>query len=148
MNGIQKWIRVLNQGLTKMKITGLPRLFLLLYAGIFISVGSLYLVGLLLEFWTTGKVNYPAVNQFAGTYFGVAVVGTFCVLGKALVDKDEDGIPDTWETGNNKDRPAPPPPKRAGADCGSKQEQRMEGGKETEDGNGKEEGHESERKDV
>ena len=148
MNGIQKWIKALNQGVTKMKITGLPRVFLLLYAGIFISVGSLYLVGLLLEFWTTGKVNYPAVNQFAGTYFGVAVVGTFCVLGKALVDKDEDGIPDPWEQDTGRDRPAPPPPKRAGADCDPKQGQRPEGGQETDDGNGKEESHESERKDL
>lgn len=148
MDRISKWIRTLNRGVTKMKITGLPRLFLLLYAGIFISVGILYLVGLLLEFWTTGKVNYPAVNQFAGTYFGVAVVGTFCVLGKALVDKDEDGIPDPWEQDTGRDRPAPPQPKRAGADCDPKQGKRPEGGQETDDGNGKEENHESERKDV
>lgn len=144
MDRISKWIRTLNRGVTKMKITGLPRLFLLLYAGIFISVGSLYLVGLLLEFWVTGKVNYAAVNQFAGTYFGVAVVGTFCVLGKALVDKDEDGIPDTWET--NEKVPAPPPPvqKKPG---GREKQSPAEGGNET-DGIRKEENHESERKDV
>lgn len=146
MNGIQKWISALNKGVTKMKITGLPRLFLLLYAGIFISIGSLYLVGLLLEFWKTGNVNYPAVNQFAGTYFGVAVVGTFCVLGKALVDKDEDGIPDTWEL-ENKERPGPPAPKRVENDCRPRQNQ-TEGGKNADDGDGEKEGHESERKDV
>ena len=146
MNGIQKWISALNKGVTKMKITGLPRLFLLLYAGIFISIGSLYLVGLLLEFWKTGNVNYPAVNQFAGTYFGVAVVGTFCVLGKALVDKDEDGIPDTWEL-ENKERPGPPVPKRGEADCRPRQEQ-TEGGRNADDGGREKENHESERKDV
>ena len=57
----------------------------------------LYIGGLITEFWVSTKLNYSAAIQFIQIYFGTTNVVTFGILGKALIDKDSDGIPDLWE---------------------------------------------------
>lgn len=97
MNRIAKWLNRLNENVANLSIRGAPRFLLLTFAGIFIIVGLLYITGLLIELYFTGRVNYRAINDFISAYFGVASVAAFGVLGKALIDADEDGKPDVWE---------------------------------------------------
>ena len=75
----------------------LPKLFVWLYASIFISCGLLTIVGIIYEFYTKGSVNYSAVNSFVKEYFAPSICGTFAILGVLLIDKDKDGVPDKWE---------------------------------------------------
>jgi len=75
----------------------LPKLFVWLYASIFISCGLLTIVGIIYEFYTKGSVNYGAVNSFVKEYFAPSICGTFAILGVLLIDKDKDGVPDKWE---------------------------------------------------
>ena len=75
----------------------LPKLFVWLYASIFISCGLLTIVGIIYEFYTKGSVNYSAVNSFVKEYFAPSICGTFAILGVLLIDKDHDGVPDEWE---------------------------------------------------
>jgi hypothetical protein len=75
----------------------LPKLFVWLYASIFISCGLLTIVGIIYEFYTKGSVNYSAVNSFVKEYFAPSIAGTFAILGVLLVDKNKDGVPDKWE---------------------------------------------------
>ena len=75
----------------------LPKLFVWLYASIFIGCGLVTSVGILYEFFTKGSVNYNAVNSFVREYFAPSIAGTFAILGVLLIDKDKDGIPDEWE---------------------------------------------------
>jgi hypothetical protein len=75
----------------------LPKLFVWVYASIFIGCGLVALIGIIYEFVTKGAVNYKAVNEFVHEYFAPSIAGTFAVLGVLLVDKNKDGIPDKWE---------------------------------------------------
>ena len=92
-----------NNNVTAMKITGLPRVFLLLYALLFVYFGGIYAIGITTEFVKTGNLNYTAVINFIRVFFGTAVVATMVIIGKALIDTDEDGIPDQWEEGTKDD---------------------------------------------
>ena len=75
----------------------LPKLFVWIYASIFIGCGLVTIFGVCYEFLTKGAINYKAVNDFVKEYFAPSIAGTFAVLGVLLIDKNNDGIPDEWE---------------------------------------------------
>ena len=81
----------------KQKGGTLPKIFVWLYASIFIACGLLTLVGVIYEFATKGTVNYQSINAFIKEYFAPSVCATFGVVGVLLIDRDKDGIPDEWE---------------------------------------------------
>lgn len=80
----------------------LPKLFVWLYASVFIGCGLVTLAGVLYEFGTNGAVNYKAVNDFVREYFAPSIAGTMGVIGVLLIDKDHDGVPDSWEKEEDK----------------------------------------------
>lgn len=80
----------------------LPKLFVWVYASIFIGCGLVTVFGVVYEFIIHGAVNYKAVNEFIREYFAPSIAGTFAVLGVLLIDKDNDGIPDEWQKGDDK----------------------------------------------
>ena len=80
----------------------LPKLFVWLYASIFIACGLLTVIGVLYEFFTKGVVNYSAVNAFVKEYFAPSICGTFAILGVLLIDKNNDGVPDEWQKEDKK----------------------------------------------
>ena len=75
----------------------LPKIFVWIYAFLFIDCGLLAVGGICYEFATKGSVNYAAINNFVKEYFCPSIAGTFAVLGVLLIDKNRDGIPDKWE---------------------------------------------------
>lgn len=97
MNALTKAIKKFDKQLTKMKLNGAPRFFLLVFAALFLFVGVLYIGGLVLELMKEGKVNYKAIVDFIEAYFSMSAVAAFGVIGKALVDADNDGKPDVWK---------------------------------------------------
>lgn len=86
----------------KKKGGALPKLFVWLYASVFIGCGLVTLAGVLYEFFTKGAVNYKAVNDFVKEYFAPSIAGTMGVIGVLLIDKDHDGVPDRWAEEENK----------------------------------------------
>jgi hypothetical protein len=80
----------------------LPKIFVWLYASVFIGCGLVTLAGVLYEFFTKGAVNYQAVNNFVREYFAPSIAGTMGVIGVLLIDKDHDGVPDSWEKEEDK----------------------------------------------
>ena len=87
----------------KQKGGTLPKIFVWLYASIFIGCGLLTIVGVLYEFFTHGSVNYKAVNDFIREYFAPSIAGTMAVIGVLLIDRDHDGIPDKWQEEGKED---------------------------------------------
>ena len=75
----------------------LPKLFVWIYACIFIGCGMLTILGVLYDFFTHGSLNYKAVNDCIDKYFSPSVAATMGVIGVLLIDKDHDGVPDQWE---------------------------------------------------
>ena len=95
-----KFIKSLQNRVTKFvqkRGSVLPKLFVWLYASIFIGCGLVAIIGIIYEFATKGQVNYQAVNSFVREYFAPSIAGTFAILGVLLIDKDKDGVPDKWE---------------------------------------------------
>lgn len=82
----------------------LPKLFVWVYASVFVGCGLVTVFGVIYEFVTRGAVNYKAVNDFIREYFAPSIAGTFAVLGVLLIDKDNDGIPDKWEEEEGEDK--------------------------------------------
>ena len=80
----------------------LPKLFVWIYASIFIGCGLVTIVGVCYEFYMKGAVNYTAVNAFIKEYFAPSIAGTFAILGVLLIDKNKDGIPDEWQKEDKK----------------------------------------------
>ena len=75
----------------------LPKLFVWLYASLFISCGLLTIIGIIYEFAAKGSVNYASINAFVREYFAPSICGTFAILGVLLIDKNNDGVPDKFE---------------------------------------------------
>ena len=100
-----KFIKSLQNSVTKFvqkRGSILPKLFVWLYASIFIGCGLVTIVGIVYEFATKGAVNYSAVNSFVKEYFAPSIAGTFAILGVLLVDKNKNGVPDEWEKEDKK----------------------------------------------
>jgi len=74
-----------------------PKVFVWIYASVFLGCGLVTVAGILYEFFTKGQVNYSAVNAFVKEYFAPLIVGSFGVIGVLLIDRNHDGIPDKWE---------------------------------------------------
>ena len=87
----------------KQKGGSLPKIFVWLYASVFIACGLLTIIGIIYEFYTKGTVNYQGINAFVKEYFAPSVCATFGVVGVLLIDRDKDGIPDEWEKGDKND---------------------------------------------
>ena len=80
-----------------------PKVFVWVYASVFLGCGLVTVAGILYEFFTKGVVNYQAVNNFVKEYFAPSIVGSFGVIGVLLIDKDKDGVPDQWQQEDKKD---------------------------------------------
>ena len=80
----------------------LPKLFVWVYALLFIACGLYTVFGVGYEFYVKGSINYTAINSFIKEYFCPSIAGTFAVLGVLLIDKNKDGIPDKWEENDDK----------------------------------------------
>lgn len=89
INGIDRKIRKSGSNFSK--------LFVWIYAFIFIVCGIFTIITLLITYTKTGKISYADINGFINNYFSPAVAGTFTIIGVLLIDKDRDGIPDKWD---------------------------------------------------
>ena len=86
---IKRWVAV------KGKVY--PKVFVWVYASVFLACGLLGVVGILYEFLTKGAVNYQALISFIKEYFAPSIVGSFALVGVLLIDRNSDGVPDQWE---------------------------------------------------
>lgn len=92
-----------NRKVDSVKIKGLPRAMILAFVGLFFLLILVFIAAWLHVWWSTGKPDMPIFTMFFGQLFGPAVCGTVMLVGKALIDKDEDGIPDAWEEEKERD---------------------------------------------
>ena len=75
----------------------LPKLYVWIYASIFLWCGLATIFGVVYEFFAKGLLNYKAVNELIREYFAPSIAGTFAIVGVLMIDRNQDGIPDRWE---------------------------------------------------
>ena len=74
-----------------------PKVFVWVYASVFLACGILGVLGVLIELLTKGSINYQNLVAFIKEYFAPSIVGSFALVGVLLIDRDSNGIPDKWE---------------------------------------------------
>lgn len=99
-----KWFDTVRNGVIKaldktgkMKVRGLPRALVILLMTLILLVIVLYIAGWVFVWYYNGKVEFVALNELLRTITGTAFVAAVGFLAKALIDEDENGIPDYLE---------------------------------------------------
>lgn len=87
----------------KMKVRGLPRTLVIILMVLILLVVALYIVGWVFVWYYNGKVEFVALNELLRTITGTAFIAAVGFLAKALIDEDENGIPDYLEKENKED---------------------------------------------
>lgn len=70
------------------------KLFIWLYALLFILSGFFFLTTLVIEYVSSKILDYKNLFEFIQTYYGIAVSATAVTIALLLIDKDGDGISD------------------------------------------------------
>lgn len=84
----------------KMKVRGLPLALVVILMVLILLVIVLYIVGWVFVWYYSGKVEFVALNELLRTITGTAFIAAVGFLAKALIDEDENGIPDYLEKEN------------------------------------------------
>ncbi len=63
---------------------------------IFAAIGA-FLAGWSYNWWSAGKADLPVMIQFLGAVSSVSFVAAVAFFGRALIDENDDGIPDEFE---------------------------------------------------
>lgn len=102
-----KWFDTIRSGIIKaldktgkMRVRGLPRALVIILMVLILLVIVLYIVGWVFVWYYSGKVEFIALNELLRTITGTAFIAAVGFLAKALIDEDENGIPDYLEKEN------------------------------------------------
>lgn len=103
-----KWFNTIRNGIIKaldktgkMKVRGLPRALVIILMVLILLVIVLYIVGWVFVWYYNGKVEFVVLNELLRTITGTAFIAAVGFLAKALIDEDENGIPDYLEKEND-----------------------------------------------
>lgn len=98
-----KTVNKVNDNIAKMNISGFPRILLLSFVLVFVGMVIVYFIGIIFVFAKNRLPPFAEINSFADHYLTAGVIAAIGILGKALMDKDNDGKPDVWESEDEKD---------------------------------------------
>lgn len=103
-----KWFDTIRNGIIKaldktgkMRVRGLPRALVIILMVLILLVCVLYISGWVFVWYYKGRVDFPALNELLKTITGTAFIAAVGFLAKALIDEDENGIPDYLEKEND-----------------------------------------------
>lgn len=85
----------------KMRVRGLPRALVIILMVLILLVVVLYIVGWVFVWYFNGRVDFLALNELLRTITGTAFIAAVGFLAKALIDEDNNGIPDYLEEKEN-----------------------------------------------
>ncbi|MBO6291269.1 MAG: hypothetical protein J6N51_03275 [Selenomonas sp.] len=91
---------ILRFALTKIddfKIQGAARWMIYLFVVLLMCCIALFIIGWIFTWKNTGIISLGDMSAFIGEITSVSFVAAIGFFGKALVDKDGDGIPDEFE---------------------------------------------------
>ena len=94
---LQTAARAAVERVAALHIKGAPRLMVYLFIIIIFSAIGAFLAGWCFNWWTAGKADLPVMIQFLGAGSSVSFVAAVAFFGRALIDSDDDGIPDEFQ---------------------------------------------------
>lgn len=87
----------------KMKMRGLPRGLVVTLILLIVLCVLLYIAGWVYVWYYLYKVDFDAMLQLLKIITGGTFIAAVIVLTRALIDKNNNGIPDEWEEDKTKD---------------------------------------------
>lgn len=97
MNKISDWIKAACGKLPSLCGTSESMVVVWLFWSAWVSLFLLFVASYCGNWYESGKADLPALTAFLQTNIGPAAIAAIGFLGKALIDKDKDGIPDEFE---------------------------------------------------
>ena len=94
---IQNMLVVALSKTDKLQIRGMPRVMVYLFLLLVIICMLLFMAAWSWQWNTTGKADLSIMIQFITAITSVSFIAAVGFFSKAMVDKDNDGIPDEWE---------------------------------------------------
>ena len=71
--------------------------YILWYALLLVFCCTIYLTGWCVDWYVSGKPNLPELRNFLHEIASTPWIAVIGFIGKAFIDKDNDGIPDEFE---------------------------------------------------
>lgn len=94
---LQTAARAAVEKVAALHIKGAPRLMVYLFIIIIFAAIGAFLAGWCFNWWSAGKADLPVMIQFLGAVSSVSFVAAVAFFGRALIDENDDGIPDEFE---------------------------------------------------
>lgn len=97
MRKAEEFLRYALGRVSEMQIRGASRWMVYLFAGMLLLCVLCFLLGWLFLWQKTGEPALSEMTRFIGEITSASFIAAIGFFGKALVDRDEDGIPDEFE---------------------------------------------------
>ena len=94
---MREYARAAVEKVAAFQIRGAPRLMVYLFIGVIFAAIAAFLSGWGWNWYTAGKADLPVMIQFLGAVSSVSFVAAVAFFGRALIDADDDGIPDEFQ---------------------------------------------------
>ncbi len=102
---MQKLQNIIIESLSKIdsvQIKGMPRVMVYLFLFIVLGCLGLFISAWCVDWYGKGNADLSIMIQFVNAITSVSFIAAVGFFGKALVDKDDNGIPDEFEKGGDK----------------------------------------------
>ena len=106
MGKLRRAVRSAVRKLAAFQIRGAPRLMIYIFVMLILFCIMLFIGGWAFVWYRTAEPPLPVMIQFIAAITSVSFVAAIGFFGRALIDGDDNGIPDTFEKedDNHEDR--------------------------------------------
>lgn len=94
---IQAWTKSAVSKVAEYHVRGAPRLLIYAIISLVFLLISLFIAGWSWQWYASAKIDLPILIQMVNTLTSASAIAAIGFFGRALIDEDEDGIPDEFQ---------------------------------------------------
>ncbi len=102
MRNLRKWAKAALRKMAAFQIRGAPRLMVYIFITLILFCIMLFIGGWAFVWYRTAEPPLPVMIQFIAAITSVSFVAAIGFFGRALIDGDDNGIPDEFEKEDDK----------------------------------------------
>ncbi len=100
---LKSYTRKAIESVAALRIKGAPRLMIYAFLALVFVCLLAFLIGWIYNWWTSGKAELPIMIQFVGAITSATFIAAIGFFGRALIDEDDNGVPDEFERDKEED---------------------------------------------
>lgn len=101
MDGVRKFLETIIVKTNRLKIARAPKIMVYWFLMHVLLCIVLFIAAWVYDWMQTGRGNLQAMTIFIQTLTSVSFIAAVGFFGKALIDDDDDGVPDEFEKGKD-----------------------------------------------